>query len=145
MIPGSKSTTLPDPLVVIQICMEGTIAKNSALASLAKGVRAHGDLIPWVMSQQFQDDDFATLSGARVVRIATHPDYVGMGYGKRALKLLEEYYQGKFIGLDESVTLASKPQESSFKVSDEDLDVRETFRIIHSFSIFLPLGSNSSN
>ena len=27
---------------------------------------------------QFQDNDFGTLSGARVVRIATHPDYTGV-------------------------------------------------------------------
>ena len=27
---------------------------------------------------QFQDNDFPSLSGARVVRIATHPDYQGV-------------------------------------------------------------------
>jgi N-acetyltransferase 10 len=30
------------------------------------------------------------LSGARVVRIATHPDYQRMGYGSRALELLQK-------------------------------------------------------
>ena len=30
---------------------------------------------------QFQDSDFAMLSGARVVRIATHPDYNRVSYG----------------------------------------------------------------
>ncbi len=54
--------------------------------------RASGDLIPWTLSQQFQDSDFATLSGARIVRVATHPDVQSMGYGTRALKLLLEYF-----------------------------------------------------
>nr|VZI46128.1 unnamed protein product [Spirometra erinaceieuropaei] len=45
--------------------------------------------------QQFCEPNFGELSGARVVRIATHPDYQGLGYGSRALKLLHDYYMGK--------------------------------------------------
>lgn len=60
-----------------------------------------GDLIPWTLSQQFQDDGFAQLSGARVVRIATHPDAVKMGYGSRAIELLAQYYQGQLVTFDE--------------------------------------------
>ena len=45
--------------------------------------------------QQFQDNDFGRLSGARIVRIATHPDYQNMGYGRRAMELLKNYYEGK--------------------------------------------------
>jgi N-acetyltransferase 10 len=69
------SSRLPEPLVVMQVALEGRISKESILKSLERGQRAGGDLIPWTISQQFQDDDFATLSGARVVRIAVHPDY----------------------------------------------------------------------
>ncbi|KAJ1957271.1 N-acetyltransferase 10, partial [Dispira parvispora] len=87
--PVSTSTnTLPDPLCVIQVCLEGRISRQSILSNLSRGNRPSGDLIPWVISQQFQDSDFASLSGARVVRIATHPDYIGMGYGARALEQL---------------------------------------------------------
>ena len=103
------SNTLPEPIVVVQLCLEGMIAKDSALAALSRGVRADGDLIPWVLSQQFQDDNFASLSGARVVRIATHPDYIGMGYGKRALQQLEAYYKGEIISLEE---VKSSPPEN---------------------------------
>jgi N-acetyltransferase 10 len=39
-------------------------------------------MIPWTVSQQFQDHKFAALSGARVVRIAVHPDASRMGYGR---------------------------------------------------------------
>jgi N-acetyltransferase 10 len=89
-------TVLPEPLVVLQVCLEGQISKRSLMNALARGIRADGDLIPWCMSQQFQDDAFPQLSGARVVRIATHPDYVGMGYGSYALNALEQYYRGDF-------------------------------------------------
>lgn len=72
---NEDESTLPDPLVVIQVALEGNISKEYIMTQLAKGVRSGGDLIPWLVSQQFQDDDFAMLSGARIVRIATHPDY----------------------------------------------------------------------
>jgi N-acetyltransferase 10 len=45
------------------------------MKNLSRGKRASGDLIPWTMAQQYQDHDFPMLSGARIVRIATHPDY----------------------------------------------------------------------
>ncbi|KAI9136920.1 putative nucleolar ATPase Kre33 [Paraphysoderma sedebokerense] len=96
-----NDNTLPDPLVVLQVCLEGEISQQTIINSLRKGYRADGDLIPWCMSQQYQDEDFGTLSGARVVRIATHPDYTNMGYGSRALKMLEEYYSGKLEGISE--------------------------------------------
>lgn len=119
--PGSQdSDTLPDPLVVVQVCLEGSISKQSAMAALAKGVTKSGDLIPWVMSQQFQDDDFASLNGARIVRIATHPDYTGMGYGARAVQLVEEYYSGKFVNLQEDTVQPSI--ESITRVTDADIE-----------------------
>lgn len=49
--------------------------KESVMANLERGVHQPGDLIPWTVSQQFADYEFAGLSGARIVRIATHPDY----------------------------------------------------------------------
>ncbi|ORX99520.1 DUF699-domain-containing protein [Basidiobolus meristosporus CBS 931.73] len=93
--------TLPDPLCVIQVCLEGEISKQTILNSLSRGHRGGGDLIPWLVSQQFQDDDFGSLSGARVVRIATHPDYAKMGYGTRALEQLISFYQGECYSLTE--------------------------------------------
>lgn len=47
-----------------------------------------GDLIPWTVGQQMQDTDFPALSGARIVRIAVHPDLPRAGYGSRAVELL---------------------------------------------------------
>lgn len=93
---------LPEILCVIQVCLEGEISEQSVVDNLQRGKRASGDLIPWTVSQQFQDNDFPRLAGARVVRIATHPDYQGLGYGQRAMRLLKEYYEGKIVNLNEN-------------------------------------------
>ncbi|KAI9698390.1 MAG: killer toxin resistant protein [Candelina mexicana] len=113
-----NSNRLPEPLCVIQIALEGQISKQSVLNSLNRGQRAGGDLIPWLVSQQFQDEDFAGLSGARIVRIATNPDYISMGYGSRALHLLTDFYEGKLASLSEEETTAS---DEIVKVSDNEL------------------------
>ncbi|KAK4100388.1 DUF699-domain-containing protein [Parathielavia hyrcaniae] len=110
---------LPEPLCVIQVSLEGKISKQSILNSLSRGQQPAGDLIPWLVSQQFQDDEFASLSGARVVRIATNPDYMSMGYGSKALQLLIEYYEGKFADLSENG--GSSMQRSLPRVTDSEL------------------------
>lgn len=89
---------LPDILCVVQIAFEGRISAASVQAQLSRNNKASGDMIPWTISQQFNDNDFATLSGARIVRVATHPDVQGMGYGSRALDLLVEFFQGNLGG-----------------------------------------------
>lgn len=91
---------LPEPLCVIQVALEGNISRQAILNSLARGTRDSGDLIPWLITQQYQDSDFASLSGARIVRIAAHPEYAGMGYGSHALELLEQYYRGSLLDAD---------------------------------------------
>lgn len=95
-----RSNALPDILCVIQVALEGSISKKSALASLSQGAQPQGDLIPWTISQQFQDSDFPCLSGARIVRIATHPGMQRGGYGTRAVTLLSDYYSGLITPLD---------------------------------------------
>ena len=113
-----NATKLPEPLCVVQIALEGRISKQSVLNSLSRGQRAGGDLIPWLVSQQFQDEDFAGLSGARVVRIATNPEYVSMGYGSRALELLLDFYEGKFTNLSED---QQEEEGQMVRVTDEEL------------------------
>ena len=93
---------LPEPLCVLQVVLEGRISRESVMNSLSRGQRASGDLIPWLVSQQFQDANFAGLSGARIVRIATNPDYTGMGYGTQAMQLLTEFYEGTSSNIEES-------------------------------------------
>lgn len=118
---SESSDQLPEPIVVIQVALEGRISKSSVQQSLSRGQRAGGDLIPWLVSQQFQDDEFAGLSGARVVRIATNPDYMSMGYGRRALDLLLDFYGGKFLSLDEDAApLAEQAQMQ--RVTDDEIE-----------------------
>lgn len=45
-------SVLPDPLVVIQVALEGEIGRDAVMEGLSRGVRSSGDLIPWLMSQQ---------------------------------------------------------------------------------------------
>ena len=113
------SSRLPEPLCVIQVALEGQISKQSVLSGLSRGHRAGGDLIPWLVSQQFQDEEFAGLSGARIVRIATNPEYTNMGYGSRALTLLTDFYEGKFANLAESEPTEA---DSIVRVTDAELE-----------------------
>ncbi|KAL1585829.1 RNA cytidine acetyltransferase [Cladosporium halotolerans] len=116
-----NSGRLPEILCVLQIAFEGQISRESVMNSLSRGQRAGGDLIPWLVSQQFQDSDFAGLSGARVVRIATNPDYGNMGYGSRAMQLLTEFYEGKHINLSENDTAMTEDEEM-VRVTDAELE-----------------------
>ncbi|KAG7253996.1 hypothetical protein CRUP_023413 [Coryphaenoides rupestris] len=100
-VPPTQNS-LPEVLAVVQVSLEGEISRQSILNSLSRGKKAAGDLIPWTVSEQFQDPEFGSLSGARIVRIAVNPDYQGMGYGTRALELLQMYYEGKFPTMDEN-------------------------------------------
>lgn len=114
---GEGTARVPEPLCVVQLALEGDISRELARRALARGTRAQGDLIPWVVLQQFQDDAFALLSGARVVRIATNPDYAGMGYGLRALDLLRDYFEGRFASLSEQPA----KEHQLVRVSDAEL------------------------
>ncbi|KAI0011629.1 DUF699-domain-containing protein [Xylariaceae sp. FL0662B] len=133
---------LPEPLCVIQIALEGSISRKSVMASLDRGQRPAGDLIPWLVSQQFQDD-FASLSGARIVRIATHPDCISMGYGSKALQLLIDYYENKFINLGEENETPSKEvtskdadanQSANSGLLNEDIKIRDIDKMQPLFS-----------
>lgn len=129
---SKKPSLIPEPLVVIQVCLEGSISKQSVLNALSRGRRADGDLIPWCMATQFDDADFAGLSGARIVRIATHPEYQGMGYGQKALSLLLQYYSGSLsmatvdeTEVDRPTTPLKASASSSESLLKERLEVRK--------------------
>ncbi|CAK9804768.1 RNA cytidine acetyltransferase [Anthophora plagiata] len=119
----SNKKILPEVLTVIQICLEGEVSKYTINDGLGRGRKAAGDLIPWTIAQQYQDQDFPSLAGARIVRIATHPDYHGMGYGSRALKLLKQYYEMKIVNIDE--TLSETYATEISRVQDEEMNLLE--------------------
>lgn len=108
-----KPSKVPRVVTFLQVCFEGQIPKNYVEESLGRGRRAAGDLIPWTISQQFNDSAFASLSGARVIRIATDPGMQGMGYGSAAIKFIMDYYSGlvPFEGKPTEQTLLSTLNE----------------------------------
>ena len=115
--------TLPDVLVVVQVALEGLIAADVVRGALARGERAAGDLVPWTLSQQFCDPSFAKLSGARVVRVATHPDAQRMGYGAKALADLVKYFEGD---LDEGMEDEEEEEdEDEAAAADDDDDASD--------------------
>ena len=50
---------LPDILCAIQISFEGQISQKTISEQLKRGMKPSGDLIPWTVSEQYQDDNFA--------------------------------------------------------------------------------------
>lgn len=119
-----EQASLPEVLCVVQVCLEGEISKDSIHNSLSRGKRASGDLIPWTISQQFNDNEFGSLSGGRVVRIATHPEFQNMGYGKRTLQQLIEYYSGCIPCLDDQPKVVNKVDEESSNLLEEVIKPR---------------------
>lgn len=75
----SNKNSIPDILCVVQVCLEGQIHKESVMDKNQRSMKPAGDLIPWTISEQYQDPEFPSLNGARVVRIATHPGAQKMG------------------------------------------------------------------
>lgn len=105
---------LPEIYCVIQVAEEGGITKDIIDRSKETDNLPPGDLIPWTLSNYFLDSDFPKIKGVRVVRIATHPSAQRMGYGKKALDLLFNYYQGKCFNIskmDDSINNTSSEVE----------------------------------
>lgn len=123
--------SIPEILCVIQVNLEGGISKRSVQSTLGRGASPNGDLIPWTLGQQFQDLQFPSLSGARIVRIAVHPALMRTGYGTRALTVLERYYEGGFLDPDQ-IQPESEKQDSLIKANsagnqllEEEVNPRE--------------------
>ena len=57
------------------------------------------------------------MSGLRIIRVATHPNAQGKGYGSRALELLIKYYEGELLDNDNIVTVEGK---ELFKNNNEE-------------------------
>ena len=123
--PMNETNHLPEILCAIQICHEGELSKENLTRQLTHGQRSSGDLIPWTIAQTYQDYAFGKMSGVRIVRLATHPDYQRMGYGSKALQLLEKYFRGEFVNLDETKTLDERTvdddEDQMEIIDDEDL------------------------
>ena len=132
--PVTKSqSSLPVPLVVLQVALEGQIAASSIAAALRSGQKSHGDLIPWTISEQFRQQDFGELSGARIVRIATHPDFQRAGYGKEAIRQLEDYFKGNIPlreGIGDTVEDAGVTEVNEEGLLDERIEPKKEMALM---------------
>ncbi|KAF6755010.1 GNAT acetyltransferase 2-domain-containing protein [Ephemerocybe angulata] len=135
-----QETHLPEPLVVLQVALEGNVSREVIMEGLGRGSRPGGDMIPWIVSQQFQEARFGRMSGARVVRVACHPEYVGMGYGGRAVQCLNSYFSGEYVSVDED----GVPEEGEKGLGagmevDQDVDLLTEKRTVRAAKEMPPL------
>ena len=64
-----NDNSLPDPLVVLQIALEGNVSREAVLKELShSGKGSSGDMIPWIVSQQARST-FDILSSAEIVAV----------------------------------------------------------------------------
>ncbi|CAL6051865.1 N-acetyltransferase-like_protein [Hexamita inflata] len=96
------------PLAVIQVALEGLMDTQEVERKLHTNQRDEGNMVPWLLSQQYLSPEFAKKVGARTVRIAANPYCSGQGYGSKALFDLKQFY-------------GCKLQESSSKRVDRDM------------------------
>ncbi|KAF1625021.1 UNVERIFIED_CONTAM: RNA cytidine acetyltransferase, partial [Eudyptes robustus] len=114
---SNEITDIPDILAVAQIVLEGEIPDQQIRSEQSKGRRAAGDLIPWTLCQYYLDYSFPKLAGARIIRLAVHSEVQGMGYGGRVVELLQDYFEGNVVCVNEK-------SEDEFKIRNikDDLE-----------------------
>ncbi|CAK94963.1 unnamed protein product (macronuclear) [Paramecium tetraurelia] len=94
--PLPTDKTMPDILCAVQVCFEGAIPKD-LVDQVTNQQKPSGDLIPWTLSKYYLDNQFPQYSGVRVIRIATHPNAQKMGYGSKAMELLNRFCKGEIL------------------------------------------------
>ncbi|KAL9266204.1 RNA cytidine acetyltransferase 2-like protein, partial [Drosera capensis] len=121
------------------VALEGQISRKSAIRILSNGHQPHGDQIPWKFSEQFMDTVFLSLSGARIVRIATHLLAMWNGYGSIAVEILSKYYEGEFLPFSEVdfVDTLDKPPVRLSEAAEKNAVTGE-----HTCMVIKPLNSD---
>lgn len=117
-------TSMPEVLCVLQVCLEGQISRDIVQKQLEQGKRTSGDLIPYTLSEYYQDPALAELSGVRVVRIAVHPDLQSTGYGSHALGELIRFFNGDLKAQEDLKPLEEEEVLQSEEIEDEQLKPR---------------------
>jgi tRNA(Met) cytidine acetyltransferase len=87
-----------------QLAREGKISKHD-LDRIISGDFIEGDIIPSIAIRHFSYD-LANFQGLRIVRIASHQNLIGKGYGRLALeKIIEEFPSYDWIGVSFGATV----------------------------------------
>ncbi len=74
----------------LHVAVEGDIDEET-IDSMAEGFKPRGQIVPDVVLKHHQMYEFPRLTGARIVRIATHPSVKNMGVGSFALRKVVEW------------------------------------------------------
>ncbi len=91
-------------LLALQVAEEGKISQER-IDSVLEGHYIFGELIPTIALRQFSSE-FGHLRGVRIVRIATHPDYINQGLGRIAIsKVIKEFENYDWIGVSFGASL----------------------------------------
>lgn len=118
---------MPSVMCSIQVSFEGRCRKT-------EGSR-EGNLIPWIVSEEQMDPGFLEAYGARIVRIAVHPEYVGMGYGGRALTLLIDFLSRQTGNIGYSVENRDRCEDNVLLYDLDDLSAPRLDWIGASFGV----------
>ena len=84
----SEISDVPDILCVLQVVQEGGVSSEEASSCIRSGSKPSGNMIPYTLSQYYDNSSLAAHRGLRIIRIATHPEAQSSGYGTRAVSLL---------------------------------------------------------
>jgi N-acetyltransferase 10 len=132
---------LPDIITAIHFCYEGQINRNFSKKNMILDKKFPGDLIPWVISRNFLDPSFSEFSGIRIVRIATHSDVQNIGYGSKAISILQNFCElNKKKSFKKKLILSEKKKKLSSLIIDIENRMPPNLDYIGvSFSLNLPL------
>ncbi len=84
---------------VLEASFEGGLSQDQ-IRVLYESKDAVGNLIPDIMLKHCGVGEFAEKRGARIVRIAVHPDYQGRGFGTKLVNLfLNEFSDLDWVGV----------------------------------------------
>jgi len=116
------------------------------MKSLSEGRAPSGDQIPWKFCEQFQDNVFPSLSGARIVRIAVHPSALRLGYGSAAVDLLTRYYEGQMtlFADDDDDEETEEPEVKITEAAEKVRTYNYIYATIH-FYLFIKKVENNLN
>eukprot|EP00702_Spironucleus_salmonicida_P007154 EST48445.1 N-acetyltransferase-like protein [Spironucleus salmonicida] len=95
LAPITDPTQLPLPICVIHASIEGDLPLIAVEKSLNKQLREDGNMVPWLLSQQFQQPSLSSKTTIRIVRIATNPFFMQRGYGQQAVQQLQKLYSNQ--------------------------------------------------
>ncbi|XP_054718825.1 RNA cytidine acetyltransferase-like [Uloborus diversus] len=106
----------PEILCAILVHVENVIPQNIIYCGSNNTTLNFQCFQDWKISNKDNGLTMESTQGIHILDIVSHPHYRRMGYGIRALQLLQEFYEGKCISLDEDFGCLSPETAECSKV-----------------------------